>query len=323
MKKTIRTRVYNKLIDDISALYDVARHALVEAYWQVGKRIVEEEQQGRANAVYGDYLLDRLSEDLSGKLGSGFSKRNLYKMRQFYLTHPIAPAPAQLSWTQHMELLPVKDKAARRRLENKIVRQELSLQEIRQAVHEVTQANKPPETLAAREFVPKVAPLEYTRRPVHCYSLVDQAKSKHPKGMVVVDCGFNVWRTLSGRERMSLGEASHTYPARVASVIDGDTLWAVIDCGFDTCVREKLRFRGIDAPELGSPEGNKVRQIVTRKLEACPGIVIQTHKTDKYARYLADIFYLPGCHKYERIASQGRFLNQELLDKGLAQPWRS
>ena len=52
-------------------------------------------------------------------------------------------------------------------------------------------------------------------------------------------------------------------------------------------------------------------------------IVIQTYKTDKYAHYLADVFYLPGCHKYEKITGQGHFLNQELLDKGLAQPWKS
>jgi endonuclease YncB( thermonuclease family) len=105
-------------------------------------------------------------------------------------------------------------------------------------------------------------------------------------------------------------------------VIDGDTLWAVIDCGFDTLIREKLRFRGIDAPELDTPVGKKAKQFVTRTLNACSCVVIQTHKTDKYARYLSDIFYLPGCKQYERIASQGHFLNQELLDKGLAQAWK-
>ena len=74
------------------------RHALVEAYWQIGKRIVEEEQQGQENAVYGDHLLVQLSEDLSETLGHGFSKRNLYKMRQFYLAHKISQAPAKLNW---------------------------------------------------------------------------------------------------------------------------------------------------------------------------------------------------------------------------------
>jgi endonuclease YncB( thermonuclease family) len=103
-------------------------------------------------------------------------------------------------------------------------------------------------------------------------------------------------------------------------VIDGDTIWAVIDCGFDTFVREKLRFHKIDTPELGTPEGEKARRYVRRVLKASPRIVVCTHSYDKYARYLADIFYLPGVSSYERICSDGLYLNQELLDKGLAQP---
>jgi len=49
-------------------------------------------------AEYGARLLEHLSEDLQPKLGSGFSKRNLYKMREFYLAHSILPAPAILNW---------------------------------------------------------------------------------------------------------------------------------------------------------------------------------------------------------------------------------
>ncbi len=158
--------------------------------------------------------------------------------------------------------------------------------------------------------------------PLQCYRLVDQSKVKYAKGMLVVDCGFNVWRTLSDDEPISLGKASYTYPARVESVIDGDTIWAIIECGFDTYVREKLRFRGIDAPELGSQEGDKARQYVTRTLKTGALIVIQTHKTDKYDRYLSDILYLAGCKKAEQIASQGHYLNQELLEKGLASLWK-
>jgi len=87
MKKNLQKNAYRQLVKDITALYDVAQNALVEAYWQIGKRIVEQDQQGETNAIYGDRLLARLSEDLSETLGSGFSKRNLYNMRRFYLAH--------------------------------------------------------------------------------------------------------------------------------------------------------------------------------------------------------------------------------------------
>ena len=109
MKKTLQKNTYNQLIEDITELYDYACHALVEAYWQIGERIVEQEQQGETNAIYGEHLLSRLSEDLSETLGSGFSKRNLYNMRRFYLAHEeILQTSAELNWSQHVALLPVK-----------------------------------------------------------------------------------------------------------------------------------------------------------------------------------------------------------------------
>lgn len=60
MKKILQKNTYSQLVEDITALYGLASRALVEAYWQIGKRIVEQEQQGETNAVYGDHLLTRL-----------------------------------------------------------------------------------------------------------------------------------------------------------------------------------------------------------------------------------------------------------------------
>ncbi len=69
MNKSIQIRMYKRLINDITSLYDVARHAVIEAYWQIGRRIVEEEQSGQANAVYGDHLLAQLSKDRGASQG--------------------------------------------------------------------------------------------------------------------------------------------------------------------------------------------------------------------------------------------------------------
>lgn len=62
--------------------------AMVEAYWQIGKRIVEEEQGGSAQATYGAGLLKELSKSLSSEFGKGFSLANLKNFRKFYLTYP-------------------------------------------------------------------------------------------------------------------------------------------------------------------------------------------------------------------------------------------
>lgn len=316
MKKKLQKSTYSQLIEDITALYDHARRALVQAYWQIGKRIVEQEQHGEVSAVYGDHLLTRLSKDLSAKLGSGFSERNLYNMRQFYLSHEISQPAAKLTWTQHVELLPVKEATERRKLERRIITENLSREQIRQAVQELQQSNSESSAIPPAQ----VPPLECVRTPLHTYALVNISKVQYPKGMVVVDCGFNIWRPVKRSQIQHLGKASYTYPARVESVIDGDTIWAIIDCGFDTLIREKLRFHKIDAPELGTIPGEKARRYVRRVLKASPCIVVRTHSYDKYARYLADIFYLPGESSYERICSDGLYLNRELLDKGLARP---
>jgi len=70
MNKSVQIRKCNKLLNDITSLYDVARHAVVEAYWKIGQRIVQEEQNGEANAVYGEHLLAKLANDLSATLGA-------------------------------------------------------------------------------------------------------------------------------------------------------------------------------------------------------------------------------------------------------------
>jgi|SRR6185312_1210800 len=63
--------------------------AITTTYWLIGYRIVEEEQRGIARADYGEQLVKRLAQDLSRRFGRGFSKRNLWQMRAFYLAWPL------------------------------------------------------------------------------------------------------------------------------------------------------------------------------------------------------------------------------------------
>ena len=71
-----------------SKVYSIVNTTMVETYWNVGKRIVEQEQQGKERANYGDQLLVNLSRYLSNTFGRGFSYANLKNFRQFYLTWP-------------------------------------------------------------------------------------------------------------------------------------------------------------------------------------------------------------------------------------------
>lgn len=83
---------------------------VVQAYWQIGQRIIEEEQAGEFRAEYGSNLLGYLSEHLTAQLGKGFDATNLSNMRKFYRTFPNFDAVRQeLSWTHYRSLLRVEN----------------------------------------------------------------------------------------------------------------------------------------------------------------------------------------------------------------------
>ena len=67
--------------------YQAINSAMVEAYWSIGKRIVQEEQNGKEKATYGEAILKTLSKALTAEFGKGFAYANLYNMRQFYVTY--------------------------------------------------------------------------------------------------------------------------------------------------------------------------------------------------------------------------------------------
>jgi hypothetical protein len=74
-------------------------------YWQVGKLIFEEEQQGKERANYGQFLIKSISQTFQPQFGKGFSVRQLERYRQFYRTFPIASAlRTQFSWTHNKNL---------------------------------------------------------------------------------------------------------------------------------------------------------------------------------------------------------------------------
>lgn len=92
-----------------SQAYRAVNTAMIQTYWQLGQRIVEEEQLGEARAEYGQALMSKLSRHLGDQFGQGFSVANLKNFRQFYLTFPnfdelATRCVANLSWT-HVRLI--------------------------------------------------------------------------------------------------------------------------------------------------------------------------------------------------------------------------
>jgi len=87
---------------------------MVQTYWNIGKSLVEDEQQGNTRAEYGKQQLNQISKVLTKEFGKGFDSRNLRNMRQFYLTFPIwNSVSTKLSWTHYRVLIRIENKDAR------------------------------------------------------------------------------------------------------------------------------------------------------------------------------------------------------------------
>ena len=97
--------------------YTAVNSAMVEAYWKIGRRIVEEEQSGRERAEYGKEILQNLSKELTEEFGKGYSYRTLREIRQFYLMfsdfEKWRTVSAKLTWSHFQKVLRVSDEKAR------------------------------------------------------------------------------------------------------------------------------------------------------------------------------------------------------------------
>lgn len=112
----------HSIIPDIKAIIETSKERAIRSvdnertmmYWFIGKRIFEEEQQGKERADYGAYLIKYLAEELQPQYGTGFSYRQLNWYRKFYRTFPIVSAVrTQLSWTQYKLLLSIDNEEKR------------------------------------------------------------------------------------------------------------------------------------------------------------------------------------------------------------------
>ncbi len=115
----------DNVVEDIKQIVNLGKNSSYSAvntimtatYWSIGRRIVEEEQQGEQRATYGKKLLENLSRELTLEYGSGYSVRYLAYFRKFYLTIPdfsiLQTRLQNLRWSHILATLRVDDEVAR------------------------------------------------------------------------------------------------------------------------------------------------------------------------------------------------------------------
>ena len=122
----INTKPTGMLFNDVCAIiengrrqaYSAVNKSMVETYWNIGRRIVEEEQQGKERAEYGEHIIENLAEKLTYQYGKGFSKRYLAYFRNFYLSVSdikiLQTRLQNLTWSHILKVLRVEDTTAAR-----------------------------------------------------------------------------------------------------------------------------------------------------------------------------------------------------------------
>jgi len=117
----IKTSFYNDIRQILQSArnkaYSVINTAMIDAYWLIGRRIVEEEQKGKNRAEYGHELIKKLSIELNAEFGKGFSVANLKNFRRFYITFANDKKGytlcSQLSWSHIRLIMRIENKNTR------------------------------------------------------------------------------------------------------------------------------------------------------------------------------------------------------------------
>jgi len=319
MPRNLASTTYTKLLKTLrseiaQAKADVEQR-LIRTYWNTGRSI-----EGYLKANPGATLAAltrRLSKDLN------IHVRTLQHCHQFSVVYPKGAPASPISWSHYRVLLTLDSPAQRQRWEKRIIKDKIGQRELLALLQEQRQKGGPVGTVRLPD--PALGELYH-------YRLIKVNNVDPRAGGIMVDCGFGICieppdcngklvnkrivrcdKTEQGYSLRFVDartDALYTYRANVERVVDGDTLAVNVDCGFGIWIRQKLRLKGIDAPERGTVQGLRAKQWVEDQLQSGPEVMIATHKSDKYDRYLADVF----CGNV--------YLNQALLDEGLAKVYK-
>jgi len=137
-KEIINPKDYQNLLSDLKGIITNGQHQAykavdnikVQAYWQIGERIVREEMKNKDRAEYGKYLIERLSIDLDIEV------KLIYRMLKFYKLYPIvASLMRQLSWTHYYQLISIDNDKERKFYEQKIIINSWSVRELTRQIN--------------------------------------------------------------------------------------------------------------------------------------------------------------------------------------------
>ena len=337
LKQELAVKTYPALLSQLKTVFIQGLQKIeeekVKTYWRTGEIISNYMLENKERADYGDNLFDKLAEDLE------IERTILLRTVQFYRAFPIVATWRQLTWSHYRLLITVEDEAKRKLFAEKAAKKEWTSFELEEAIRlDRLKVEEEPQEKPAQSSVK----LSVLRSRIYTYQILEPTYIHPIEEKLVIDLGFKVLihaeikglrlkkeeiiesvkegGVYSYKHSDAAKKELYTYKALVERVVDGDTIWLNIDIGFSCWTRQKVRLRGIDCPEIDTKKGQEAKEFVEARLKEVDFVIVKTYKEDKYDRYLADIFYLKGESDPQKVLQEGTFLNQELLDRGLAKP---
>lgn len=293
--------------------------AKVRTYWETGRLIHEHLLLHQARAEYGTQVMRRLAGDLQ------VSETVLYRCLRFAERFPILADRPKLAWAHYRVLLPVADPRQRAALERTAIAQGWTCIELEDQIRPLRQLPSPPASNKGQIAGGATALLSPRRGSGGVFRV--QAGGDE----LTVDLGFTSYVDLTpaqagelragqlvrwtGTQPVAAPDATsaelYTYRAEVVRVVDGDTLWLKVYLRPRHWLKEKVRLRGVDCPELKTAAGQAAKRFVERLCAQAADVTVATTKPDKWDRYLADVFLT-------RADGPDVYLNNALLETGHA-----
>ncbi|MDP2653495.1 MAG: DUF1016 N-terminal domain-containing protein [Candidatus Omnitrophota bacterium] len=307
----------------------------VRTYWEAG-RLIHAHILKYERARRGQETVKRLAQDL------GVSDTVLHRCVKFVQKYPdprkVATWPL-FSWSHYRTLIAIPDDKKRLRLEKAVFQKGWSVDELAVRLKEERLQGGTQSAASPAGSSVNRKPLVPLRGTLYTYKLVERPNlAASGDSGLLVDLGFGNYfevepRLLTGFAKNQIVESRpredgykfyktdrtvkdlFTYAAYVEKVVDGDTLKVRLDLGFNVWTRQVLRLRDLDCPEVGTPEGDEARSFARSHLKEAQLIIVRSSRSDKYDRYLADVF-IPK--DGEPDPETDVYLNNLLLEKGLA-----
>jgi micrococcal nuclease len=341
-----------------SSSKEAADQASVRAYWEVGRILAAHLEETGWRANYGERVVARLSEVAGIRTRQvyeyiDFGRKFPNVPSRAQLTSPFAKAMARQG-SHYRRLLSVETVPRRQYYVREAVRHGWSVKVLETAIEKDVYSKD-----REAEVAGDGQQLKAYRGELYAYKVVDSGadddrvgvdlgfgivrsvwwgiEEKRPKKGSIVrsERGSRGAGGRGGESKPRGGRSRHgeyglsvvdgravrgyTYKAVVTDIVDEDTIWVDLDHGFHTRSWRKLRFRGIDAPEMWTRAGQVAKGFVEERLGGVEFVVVRTRRPDKYGRYLADVYY-GGVGETDAtvVAREGAYLNGEMVREGMA-----